>query len=92
MAEAREMSGVAIRAGRAALPDVCLTVDANQGFTRNSLERDFPYASRRFGEEREFVRAFALCKWAVALANHERDQIMREQRDAIVQAARHFST
>jgi len=40
------------------------------------------------GSEREFIRAFAQCKWAAALANHELHAIDAAQCQAIVQACR----
>ncbi len=43
-------------------------------------------SGRRVGASREFVRAFALCKWAAALANRDLKEIGAPQADAIVAA------
>jgi len=43
------------------------------------------------GSEREFIRAFAQCKWAAALANHELHVIDASQCQAIVQACREIA-
>ena len=45
-------------------------------------------SSRTLASEPEFVRAFAHCKWAAALANHELGVLTLEQRDAVAQACR----
>lgn len=49
---------------------------------------NFALSDRRLGGQREFVRAFALCKQAAAMANHELGQLSLPQRDAIVQASK----
>jgi aspartate ammonia-lyase len=46
---------------------------------------------RPIGSEREFVRAFAFCKWAAALANRDLRVIDDAQCQAIVQACRELA-
>ena len=48
-------------------------------------------SGRSAGSVREFVRAFALCKWAAALANLDLAEISRSQADAIVAACRELA-
>ena len=48
-------------------------------------------SSRRVGTQREFVRAFALCKWAAALANRDLGVIDVPQCDAIVSACKELA-
>jgi aspartate ammonia-lyase len=45
-------------------------------------------SNRTLASEPEFVRAFAYCKWAAALANHELGVLTLEQRDAVAEACR----
>ena len=44
--------------------------------------------SRTLASEPAFVHAFAYCKWAAALANHELGLLTAQQRDAVAQACR----
>lgn len=53
---------------------------------------NFAISDRQLGGQRAFVRAFAQCKWAAAMANHELGLLTLEQRDAIVQACQELST
>ena len=48
-------------------------------------------SKRPIGSEREFVRAFAYCKWAAALANRDVGVVDGEQCQAIVQACRELA-
>ncbi|PMX93857.1 aspartate ammonia-lyase, partial [Pseudomonas sp. GW460-13] len=48
-------------------------------------------SKRPIGSEREFVRAFAFCKWAAALANHDVGVIDDAQCQAIVGACRELA-
>src|SRR3989442_13273722 len=45
-------------------------------------------SDRTLASEPEFVRAFAYCKWAAALANNELGVLTLEQRDAVAEACR----
>ncbi len=48
-------------------------------------------SQRTIGSEREFIRAFAYCKWAAALANHELGVVDEAQCNAIVQACKELA-
>lgn len=48
-------------------------------------------SDRPFGAEREFVRAFAHCKWAAALANRDLGRLTGAQADALVSACREMA-
>lgn len=48
-------------------------------------------SQRTIGSEREFIRAFALCKWAAALANHDVGILDDAQKDALVQACKELA-
>ncbi|MGB6216164.1 MAG: aspartate ammonia-lyase [Castellaniella sp.] len=48
-------------------------------------------SQRPIGSEREFVRAFALCKWAAALANRDSGVIDETQCNALVQACQEMA-
>ncbi|PWF22527.1 aspartate ammonia-lyase [Corticimicrobacter populi] len=49
------------------------------------------FSRRPIGSEREFARAFAYCKWAAALANHDLGVLDGAQCEAIVQASRELA-
>ena len=48
-------------------------------------------SKRSIGSEREFIRAFAFCKWAAALANHDLGVIDSAQCKAMVEACRELA-
>jgi len=67
--------------GVVSLPrDALYGVNTVRGVANLTVSRD------TIGSAREFIRAFAQCKWAAALANHELNVIDTEQCQAIVAA------
>lgn len=61
-------------------------VHTERGLTNLSV------SGHRVGDVREFVRAFALCKWAAALANRDLEQITNTQAEAIVSACQEMAS
>ena len=53
--------------------------------------QNLTFSDRPFGSEREFVRAFAHCKWAAALANRDLGQISDAQAGALAAACREMA-
>jgi len=53
--------------------------------------RNFDLSDRTLGNQRAFVRAFAQCKWAAAMANHQLGLLTQTQRDVIVQACQELA-
>lgn len=68
------------------LGEVQLTRDQLFGVQTVRGAENFALSGRKLGSAREFVRAFAQCKQAAAMANHELGQLSVAQRDAIVEA------
>jgi aspartate ammonia-lyase len=74
------------------LGTVQIPVDALYGVNTLRGVNNLTISKRPIGSEREFVRAFALCKWAAALANRDVGVIEDAQCQAIVQACKEMAT
>src|SRR5262245_35843510 len=73
------------------LGTVSIPADALHGVNTVRGVENLTVSSRPIGSEREFVRAFAFCKWAAALANRDLAVIDEAQCQAIVQACRELA-
>lgn len=73
------------------LGTVQIPADALYGVNTVRGVDNLTVSKRSIGSEREFVRAFALCKWAAALANRDVGVIDEAQCQAIVQACRELA-
>lgn len=70
---------------------VQIPADALYGVNAVRGVHNLTISKRPIGSEREFVRAFAICKWAAALANRDVGCIDEEQCSAIVQACQEMA-
>ena len=73
------------------LGTVQIPADALYGVNTVRGVDNLTVSKRPIGSEREFVRAFALCKWAAALANRDVGVLNEAQCQAIVQACRELA-
>ncbi len=73
------------------LGTVEIPADALYGVNTVRGVQNLTFSPSPIGSEREFARAFAYCKWAAALANHDMRVLDAAQRDAIVQACREMA-
>ncbi|WP_341646424.1 aspartate ammonia-lyase [Thauera sp. SDU_THAU2] len=73
------------------LGTVHIPADALYGVNTVRGVDNLTVSKRPIGSEREFVRAFAFCKWAAALANRDVGVVDGAQCDAIVQACRELA-
>lgn len=65
--------------------------DALYGVNTVRGVENLTFSPRPIGSEREFAKAFAYCKWAAALANHDMQVLDAAQSQAIVQACRELA-
>lgn len=73
------------------LGTVGIPADALYGVNTVRGVDNLTVSGRSIGSEREFVRAFAFCKWAAALANRDLGVIDGAQCQAIVEACRELA-
>jgi aspartate ammonia-lyase len=73
------------------LGTVSIPGDALYGVNTVRGVENLTFSPRSIGSEREFARAFAYCKWAAALANHDMKVLDAAQCEAIVQACRELA-
>lgn len=73
------------------LGTVDLPGDALYGVHTLRGVENLSFSRRPIGSEREFVRGFAYCKWAAALANRDLGVLDQAQSEAIVQACRELA-
>lgn len=65
-----------------------VTIPADLLYGANSLRgcQNLTVSNRTLASQPEFVKAFAMCKWAAAMANHDLNVLTREQLDAVAKA------